>query len=58
MCPDQNAINLSTEELTDAKKSFLRKGPSFIPNINLFNLKSDFDNLSTSFATWQLNQMM
>ena len=40
-------INLSTQELTDAEKSLLRKGPSFIPNptdINWFNLKRDFDN--------------
>ena len=47
MCPDQNAINLSTQELTEAEKSLLRKGPSFIPNptdINWFNLKRDFDN--------------
>ena len=32
LCPGQNAINLSTQELTDAEKSLLRKGPSFIPN--------------------------
>ena len=46
-CPDQNAINLSTQELTDAKKSLLREGPSFIPNptdIKWLNLKRDFDN--------------
>ena len=46
-CPDQNAINLSTQELTDIEKSLLQKGPSFIPNptdINWFNLKRDFDN--------------
>ena len=46
-CPDQNAINLSTQELTDAKKSLLREGPSFIPNptdINWLNLKRDSDN--------------
>ena len=47
MCPDQNTINLSTQEPTDAEKSLLRKGPSFIPNptdTNWFNLKRDFDN--------------
>ena len=47
LCPDQSVINLSTQELTDTKKSLLRKGPSFIPNptdINWFNLKRDFDN--------------
>ena len=45
-CLDQNAINLSKQELTDAKKSLLRKGPSFISNptdINWFHLKRDFD---------------
>ena len=47
LCPDQSAINLSTQKLTEAEKSLLRKGPSFIPNptdINWFNLKRDFDN--------------
>ena len=46
-CPDQNANNLSKQELTDAEKSLLRKGPSFFSNptdINWFNLKRDFDN--------------
>ena len=45
--PDQNSINLSTQELTDAEKSLLEKGPSFISNpidINWFKLKHDFDN--------------
>ena len=45
--PDQNANNLSKQDLTDAEKSLLRKGPSFISNptdINWFNLKRDFDN--------------
>ena len=40
--PDQNAINLSTQELPHAEKSLLQKGPSFIPNptdINQINLK-------------------
>ena len=32
LCPDQNAINLSPQELTDAEKSLLWRGPSFIPN--------------------------
>ena len=46
-CPDQNAINLSTQELSVGEKSLLRKGPSFVPNptdINWQNLKRDFDN--------------
>ena len=45
--PDQNAINLSTKELTDAEKYLLQKGLSFISHpthINWFNLKPDFDN--------------
>ena len=40
-------MQLSTQELSDAEKSLLRKCPSFIPNptdINWFNLKRDFDN--------------
>ena len=46
-CPDQNAINLSTQELSVGGKFLLRKGPSFVPNptdINWQNLKRDFDN--------------
>ena len=46
-CPDQNAINLSTQDLSVGEKSLLRKGPSFVPNptdINWQNLKRDFDN--------------
>ena len=46
-CPDQNAINLSTPELSVGETSLLRKGPSFVPNptdINWQNLKRDFHN--------------
>ena len=46
-CPDQNAINLSTQELSVEEKSLSRKGPSFVTNltdINWPNLKRDFDN--------------
>ena len=46
-CPDQSAINLSTQELSVGEKSLLRKGPSFVPNptdINWQNLKHNFDN--------------
>ena len=46
-CPDQNAINLSTQELSVGEKSLLCKGPSFVPNptdINWQNLKRNFDN--------------
>ena len=48
-CPDQNAINLSTQELSVGEKFLLRKGPSFVPNptdINWQNLKRDFDNFA------------
>ena len=41
-CPDQNAINLSTQELSVGEKSLLRKGPLFVPDptdINWQNLK-------------------
>ena len=51
-CSDQNAINLSTQKLTDPKKSLLQKRPSFIPNptyINWFKLKLDFDNFVNKF---------
>ena len=47
LCPDQNSINLSTQELTDAEKSLLQKDLSFIStpiDINWFKLKHDFDN--------------
>ena len=46
-CPDQNAINLSTQELSVGGKFLLRKGPSFVANptdISWQNLKRDFDN--------------
>ena len=44
-CPDQNAINLSTQERSVGEKSLLRKGSSFVHNptdINWQNLKRDF----------------
>ena len=47
-CPDQNAINISTQELSVGEKSLLRKAPSLVPNltdINWQNLKREFDNL-------------
>ena len=30
-CPNQNAINLSSKDLSHAQQSLLRKGPSFTP---------------------------
>ena len=45
--PDQNAINLTNIELSDACKSLLSKGPSIVPtpyDINWYNLRQDFDN--------------
>ena len=44
--PDQNAINFSNKDLSHAKQSLLRKGPSFIPtptDTNWYNLKHGFD---------------
>ena len=44
--PDENAINLANEPLSNACKSLLAKGPSFIPtpyDINWYKLKQDFD---------------
>ena len=44
--PDQNAINLSSLELSDVQKSLLLKGPSFVPtpaDINWYNVRKDFD---------------
>ena len=52
LCPDQNAINLRAQELTDAEKFLLRKGSSFILNstdITWLDLKSDFDNFVNKF---------
>ena len=52
LCPDQNAINLRAQELTDAKKFLLRKVPSFIPNstdITWLDLKRDYDNFVNKF---------
>ena len=46
-CPDQNTINMTDFELSDACKSLLSKGPSFVPtpyDINWCTLKQDFDN--------------
>ena len=31
-CSDQNAINLSAQELSVVEKSLLGKDPSFVPN--------------------------
>ena len=45
--PDQNTINLTNIELSDASKSLLSKGPSFVPKpygINCYNSKKHFDN--------------
>ena len=44
--PDQNAINLSTTTLTEAQKSLLMKGPSFVPtpsDVNWYEMRKDFD---------------
>ena len=44
--PDQNAINLTSTELSESQKSLLRKGPSFVPtpsDINWYEVRRDFD---------------
>ena len=44
--PDQNAINLSTTTLTEAQKSLLMKGLSFVPtpsDVNWHEMRKDFD---------------
>ena len=60
LCPDQNTINLGTQEHTVAEKFLFLKGPSFIlnpPDVNWFKLKRDFDNfVNKLLSTWQLNQ--
>ena len=46
-CPDQNAINLSTRDLTPSQKSVLAKGPTFAPtptSVNWLGLRKDFVN--------------
>ena len=43
---DQNAINLSTTTLTEAKKSLLMKSPSFVPtpsDVNWYEMRKDFE---------------
>ena len=44
--PDHNAINLSKSELTEAQKSLLIKGLSFVPtlsDVNWYEIRKDFD---------------
>ena len=44
--PDQNSINLSKCELTEAQKRLLMKGPSFVPtpsDVNWYETRKDFD---------------
>ena len=43
--PDQNAINLSTLNLTSPQKPLLSKGPSFVPtpkDVNWYELRKNF----------------
>ena len=43
--PDQNVINLSNAVLSEDQKTFLKKGPSFIPistDINWYDVRKDF----------------
>ena len=44
--PDQNAINLTSTELSESQKWLLRKGPSFLPipsDVNWYEVWRDFD---------------
>ena len=44
--PDENAINLTSTELSQSQKSLLRKGPSFVPtpsDISWYEVRKDFD---------------
>ena len=44
--PDQNAINLSTRDLTPSQKPVLAKGPTFLPtptSVNWLDVRKDFD---------------
>ena len=44
--PDQNAINLTSTELSQPQKSLLQKGSSFVPtpsDINCYEVRRDFD---------------
>ena len=44
--PDQNAINLSSLNLTSPQNSLLSKGPSFVPtpkDVNWYELRKDFN---------------
>ena len=52
-------MNRSTKELTDAKKSLLERGSSFIPdptNVNWFNLERDFDNFVNKLCCMAFKQ--
>ena len=50
--PDQNAINLTSTELSESQKLLLRKGPSFVPtpsDINWYEVRRDFDKFVNQF---------
>ena len=61
--PDQNAINLSSLNLTSPQKSLLSKGPSFVPtpkDVNWYELRKNFtkfvNQLRFKLKQYQLNQ--
>ena len=61
--PDQNAINVSSLNLTPPQKSLLSKGPSFVPtpkDVNLYELRKDLtkfaNQLRFKLKQSQLNQ--
>ena len=44
--PDQNAINLTSTELSESQELLLRKRPSFVPTpseISCYEVRRDFD---------------
>ena len=61
--PDQNAINLSSLNLTSPQKSLLSKGSSFVPtskDVNWYELRKNFtkfvNQLRFKLKQYQLNQ--
>ena len=61
--PDQNAINLSSLNLTSPQNSLVSKGPSFVPtskDVNWYELRKNFtkfvNQLRFKLKQYQLNQ--
>ena len=50
--PNQNAVNLTSTDLSESQKLLLRKQPSFVPSpsdINWYEVRRDFDKLVNQF---------